>query len=72
MPKVSLSLIVLLQTGQRPWTYTSVTKPPLEKCVGHSSKKFGPLSENSLLPPVSQAGCGPGVTQIWFFWTLYN
>ena len=31
-PKVSFSLIVLLQTGQRPWTCTSVTKGPGKTC----------------------------------------
>jgi len=34
---------------------------PLEKCVGHSFKKFGPLSKNSSSPLASQAGYRPGL-----------
>jgi len=34
--------------------------PLLEKCIRHSSKNFGPLSENSSPLLVTQAGYGPG------------
>ena len=40
------------QGGAAPW---KIFRPPVEKCVGHSSKILGP-SENSSPPLVSQAG----------------
>jgi len=67
------------QGGPRtPWKIFA----PLEKCVGHILKvldivlKFGPLSESSSLPIVSQAGYGavgtsPDRTKSfsgWMFW----
>ena len=53
------------QGGRRGETPPRKFFAPLEKCVGSILKlldvfqKFGPLSQNSSLPLVSQAGYGP-------------